>query len=248
MDVDEDAVEEFDEDYFDDEEITEAQGPKLHPVRRWCAYWMIPKVKFLFHALASLAIMVMLMLILLGPDIRKDRDGVLSANMFRQEPAWLTWVEIIFWVTYVGRVAEEVHQLAGGLNAYITNFWNKVDLLLFACNSISFVLRMQLLFSDLGSDEMGDDSKRQNRELSLNQTQFEFQVRVPCAARGPCAAARRRGLPLETASSRGRPTLRPLPRARAPCRCWVSFSSRFATSRSSPTSSRWARSSSSSRR
>ena len=137
------------------------------------------------------------MLILLGPDIRKDRDGVLSANMIRQEPAWLTIVEILFWVTYVGRVAEEVHQLAGGLYAYVTNFWNKVDLLLFACNSISFVLRMQLLFSELGYDETGDDSKRQSRNLSLNQTQFEFQVRMPCAARGPsfCRAPRSSATP-----------------------------------------------------
>ena len=139
--------------------------PKL-----WTAFWAIPHVKFILHAVATIVVIAMCAVAPTAAALEASARGTVappSASHRRWEPHpsvpapvlsrsrrliallydkaeysnaaspsksiippmaphGFDWIELLFWVTYVGRVLEEIDQLVDSKWDYFGHFWNKV--------------------------------------------------------------------------------------------------------------------------
>ena len=141
---------EFDEDYFDDD--IKADGTQASAVTRWAAYWAIPLVKFVNHALLKLLAIIILIATLLDPSQGLQRDPVRGFTT----PDGMPPQEWLFWIISLGRIAEEVGQVlkCSSLRTYMSSLWNQLDVLIIMLNITAYILRVIVInYPDL---EPGD--------------------------------------------------------------------------------------------
>jgi len=141
-DEDEDELE---EDYFAEERAHDETALRQASFEYWLAYLNIPKVKFVFHAAASLATNVLLALWLCFQHSSGDPAYFFGERTGEVVHDWYVQytLELVFWVCYAGRVIEETSQFLGSTpSVYFSQFWNRVDLTLVLVNSIALGLRV----------------------------------------------------------------------------------------------------------
>ena len=150
---------EFDEDYFEDD-VKARDGKEASALMRWASYFTIPLVKFVNHAILTLAAILILIFTLMDPaqGLQQNAQGMYTT------PDGMPPQEYLFWVICLGRLAEEVGQIiaCGSLRDYMSSLWNKLDVLIIVLNITAFVLRIVVInYPDLESNDTGPNSEYQ---------------------------------------------------------------------------------------
>ena len=171
-------IAELDEDYFQDhaakmENEAKWQFPKkavneMHEnFKKWCAFWSIPKVKYISHLFCSFIFLLLLVLMLVAPLGMTDLDGAGPAEPIQFRVNDYVVVEMLYWIFYLGMLVAKVQNwwkkaLRKGHNKMWRRFRNllyDVEAWIVVFNSVAFSCRMIILnyqMSELTScEELG---------------------------------------------------------------------------------------------
>lgn len=121
----------------------DASDEEVSALRFWQAFFNIPKVKFVLYAISQLVSIVLLAVWLCQdfPSSEAHSFGLDGGQDLKWYPQWT--LEILFWIYYAGRTQEEIFQIQRwGFSAYVSSWWNKVDVLLTVITSIAAALRL----------------------------------------------------------------------------------------------------------
>ncbi|KAL1512225.1 hypothetical protein AB1Y20_005487 [Prymnesium parvum] len=154
---DDDSGDEWDEDYFekaeDQETLTWTNKGFTRLLEWWLArflaFWRVPKVHFCLHSASFLLYILLFTSYLCGPIVHgwpwMWQLGHPPASL--QAPGGsFTWLEMLVWLMTFAQISAEVEQLAlQGVKEYLSDGWNKLDILSLCCMSAAFVVRMILV-------------------------------------------------------------------------------------------------------